>query len=43
MNFSGNTDKEYTVGFSYILAKWFALSTHYDSDLGAGAGVTFTY
>lgn len=43
MNFSGNTDKEYTVGLSYILAKWFALSTHYDSDLGAGAGVTITY
>jgi FtsP/CotA-like multicopper oxidase with cupredoxin domain len=43
MNFSGNTDKEYTVGLSYILSKWFSLSTHYDSDIGAGAGVTITY
>lgn len=43
MNFSGNTDKEYTVGFSYILSKWFSLSTHYDSDLGTGAGITITY
>ena len=39
----GNTDKEYTAGFRYIISKWFAVSTHYDSDMGAGAGVTFTY
>ena len=42
-NFMGNTDKEYMVGFRYIVSKWFALSTHYDSDMGLGAGVTLTY
>jgi len=42
-NIMGNTDKEYTVGFRYIVSKWFALSTHYDSDMGYGAGVTITY
>jgi CopA family copper-resistance protein len=42
-NFMGNTDKEYAVGFRYIVSKWFAVSTHYDSDMGLGAGVTLTY
>lgn len=42
-NFMGNTDKEYMVGFRYIISKWFALSTHYDSDMGFGTGVTITY
>jgi len=42
-NIMGNTDKEYTVGFRYIVSKWFALSTHYDSDMGLGAGITITY
>ena len=39
-NMMGNTDKEYMVGFRYIISKWFALSTHYDSDMGLGAGIT---
>ncbi len=38
-----NTDKEYMAGFRYILTKYFSLSTHYDSDMGIGAGVTITY
>ncbi len=42
-NFMVNTDKEYAAGFKYILRKWFALSTHYDSDMGFGAGVTLIY
>jgi CopA family copper-resistance protein len=42
-NFMVNTDKEYAAGFKYILRKWFALSTHYDSDMGWGAGVTVIY
>jgi CopA family copper-resistance protein len=42
-NFMVNTDKEYAAGFKYIISKWFALSTHYDSDMGLGAGVTLTY
>jgi CopA family copper-resistance protein len=39
----GNTDKEYMAGMSYILTKWLAVSTHYDSDMMWGAGVTVTY
>jgi hypothetical protein len=39
----GNTDKEYMAGFRYIVSKWFAVSTHYDSDMGWGAGITLTY
>ena len=42
-NFMLNTDKEYAAGFRYILRKWLALSTHYDSDMGWGAGVTIIY
>jgi hypothetical protein len=38
-----NTDKEYTAGLRYIVTKNFGLSTHYDSDMGLGAGITFTY
>jgi CopA family copper-resistance protein len=38
-----NTDKEYMAGFRYIATKYVSLSTHYDSDMGLGAGVTFTY
>jgi hypothetical protein len=43
LGFMGNTDKEYMVGLRYIVSKWFALSSHYDSDMGLGAGVTITY
>jgi FtsP/CotA-like multicopper oxidase with cupredoxin domain len=42
-NWMLNTDKEYTVGFRYIVGKYFSLSTHYDSDMGIGAGITLTY
>jgi hypothetical protein len=38
-----NTDREYMVGGRYILTKYFSLGTHYDSDMGLGAGLTFTY
>ncbi len=38
-----NTDKEYMAGFRYILTKYFSISTHYDSDMGLGAGITVTY
>lgn len=43
MNFLVSSDKEYTAGFRYILSKYFSLSTHYDSDMGFGAGFTITY
>ncbi len=38
-----NTDKEYMAGLRYIATKYLSLSTHYDSDMGMGAGLTFTY
>ncbi len=43
LNFLANTDKEYALGLRYVLTKRFSLSTHYDSDMGYGAGFTFTY
>jgi FtsP/CotA-like multicopper oxidase with cupredoxin domain len=43
MNFMVNTDKEYMAGFRYIVTKYFSLSTHYDSDMGYGGGITLTY
>lgn len=42
-NMMVNTDKEYMAGFRYVLTKYVSLSTHYDSDMGLGAGLTFTY
>lgn len=42
-SFMANTDKEYMAGFRYIINKLFSLSTHYDSDMGLGAGITLTY
>lgn len=42
-NFMINTDKEYALGVRYIITKYFNLSTHYDSDMGLGAGLTITY
>jgi len=38
-----NSDKEYMVSFRYITTKYISVSTHYDSDMGIGAGITFTY
>lgn len=43
MNFMANTDKEFMGGFRYIVTKYFSLSTHYDSDMGYGGGITITY
>jgi FtsP/CotA-like multicopper oxidase with cupredoxin domain len=43
MNLMWNTDKEYMAGLRYIINKNIGLSTHYDSDMGFGAGVTFNY
>jgi hypothetical protein len=39
----GNTDREYAVGMRYIFTKYFSLSSHYDSDMGLGGGLTLTY
>lgn len=38
-----NTDKEYMAGFKYIATKYISLGTHYDSDMGFGAGLIITY
>lgn len=38
-----NTDLEYSLGVRYITTKYISISTHYDSDMKLGAGLTFTY
>jgi FtsP/CotA-like multicopper oxidase with cupredoxin domain len=43
MSFMVNTDKEYMAGLRYIIHRNFALSAHYDSDMGFGAGLTVSY
>lgn len=43
LNLMANTDREYMVGFRYAVGKYWSLSTHYDSDMGLGAGLTITY
>lgn len=42
-SFYWNTDKEYMAGMRYILTKYISLSSHYDSDMGWGGGLTITY
>ncbi len=43
MNLMGNSDREYMAGLRYIVTKYVGISTHYDSDMGYGAGITITY
>lgn len=43
MSFMLNSDKEYMAGFRYIITKYISLSTHYDSDMQLGAGITVHY
>ncbi len=38
-----NSDKEYMAGLRFIATKWLSISSHYDSDMGIGAGVTLVY
>ena len=38
-----NTDKEYTLGLRYFISRTFSVSTQYDSDYGAGAGISIRY
>jgi hypothetical protein len=42
-NFMLNSDREYMTGFRYVITKYTSLSTHYDSDMGWGAGITIHY
>ena len=41
--FMANTDKEYMTGLKYIVTRNLAISTHYDSDMGFGGGLTINY
>ena len=43
MHLMANSDKEYMVGLQYIATKHIDIRTHYDSDMGFGTGVMFTY
>jgi len=43
MGFMVNSDKEYMAGLRYIATRNVSLSTHYDSDMGWGAGLAFHY
>jgi hypothetical protein len=38
-----NSDLEYSLGWKYIVDKNWLLSSHYDSDMGWGAGISFAY
>lgn len=42
-SFMANTDKEYMARFRYIVTKNLSLSTHYDSDMRWGGGITINY
>ena len=43
MSFMFNTDKEYMAGFRYIVNKNIGMTTHYDSDMGFGVGLSVNY
>jgi FtsP/CotA-like multicopper oxidase with cupredoxin domain len=43
VSFMLNTDKEYMAGFRYIVNKNMGITSHYDSDMGLGAVITFSY
>ena len=43
MSFMVNTDTEYMTGLKYILSKNMGLTTHYDSDMGWGLGLSLNY
>lgn len=42
-SFMVNSDKEYMTGFKYIATRNLGISTHYDSDMGYGIGLTLNY
>ncbi|QBZ98322.1 multicopper oxidase domain-containing protein [Flavobacterium sangjuense] len=43
MSLMWNTDKEYMAGLRYIFTRNFGVTTHYDSDMGFGLGVSLNY
>ncbi len=42
-DFRVNTDREYAIGFRYMIAKPLSISTNYDSDYNWGIGLTWHY
>jgi FtsP/CotA-like multicopper oxidase with cupredoxin domain len=43
MSLMWNTDKEYMAGLRYIVKQNFGITTHYDSDMGMGFGLSLNY
>ncbi|MDI6032047.1 multicopper oxidase domain-containing protein [Flavobacterium sp. LB2P84] len=43
MNLMWNTDREYMAGLRYIVKRNFGITTHYDSDMGMGFGLSLNY
>jgi FtsP/CotA-like multicopper oxidase with cupredoxin domain len=43
MSLMVNTDKEYMIGFRYIIKRNFGVTTHYDNDMGVGFGINLNY
>lgn len=43
MSFMLNSDKEYMGRLKFITSKYFSITSHYDSDMGFGAGFSLTY
>ena len=43
MSLMWNTDKEYMAGLRYIVKRNFGITTHYDSDMGIGLGMSLNY
>ena len=43
LNLMWNTDKEYMAGLRYIVMRNFGITTHYDSDMGMGFGLSLNY
>lgn len=41
--FMANTDLEYMIDLRYILTRNISIRTHYDSDMGLGAGISLNY
>jgi FtsP/CotA-like multicopper oxidase with cupredoxin domain len=43
MKFMYNSDLEYMIGLRYVAGKNWGFTTHYDSDMGLGIGMAWTY
>lgn len=43
LNFMANSDKEFMVGFEYLINRTIGITSHYDSDMGLGVGLRLKY